>query len=100
MSFSSDVKKELCKISCFDRETLKAELYGMLLFGKTFGADKIVFTTESSYAAKRVSSLLENLYMPIIERQIQINTALSDEGLRNPWGACIGRILLSKESSV
>ena len=69
MSFSSDVKKELCKISCFDRETLKAELYGMLLFGKTFGADKIVFTTESSYAAKRVSFLLENLYMPIIERQ-------------------------------
>ena len=81
MSFSSDVKKELCKISSFDRETLKAELYGMLLFGKTFGADKIVFTTESSYAAKRVSFLLENLYMPIIERQSALRARSGDSRL-------------------
>ena len=33
---------------------------------------------------------------PIIEKQIACNTALSDEGLRNPWGACIGRILLAR----
>ncbi len=81
MSFSSDVKKELCKISCFDRETLKAELYGMLLFGKTFGADKIVFTTESSCAAKRVSYLLETLYMPIIERQSALRARSGDSRL-------------------
>jgi len=47
----------------------KAELYGMLLFGKTFRADKLVFTTESSHAAARLTLLLEELYMPIIERQ-------------------------------
>ncbi len=69
MSFSSDVKKELCKTRCFDREMRKAELYGMLLFGKTFRADKLVFTTESSHAAARLTLLLEELYMPIIERQ-------------------------------
>lgn len=69
MSFSSDVKKELCKARCFDREMRKAELYGMLLFGKTFRADKLVFTTESSHAAARLTLLLEELYMPIIERQ-------------------------------
>lgn len=34
---------------------------------------------------------------PIIERQISVNTALSDEGLRNSWGACIGRTLLSSD---
>ena len=63
MSFSSDVKKELCSAQSFDREALKAELYGILLFGKTFSADKIVFTTESSHAIKRAAMLLENLYM-------------------------------------
>ena len=31
---------------------------------------------------------------PIIERQIACNTALSDEGMKNPWGACIGRTLM------
>ena len=65
MSFSSDVKKELCQSQCFDRDMLKAELYGLLLFGKTFSDSRIVFTGENSYAAARVSFLLENLYMPI-----------------------------------
>ena len=31
---------------------------------------------------------------PVIEQQIACNTALSEEGLRHPWGACIGQILL------
>lgn len=74
MSFSSDVKKELCSAQSFDREALKAELYGILLFGKTFSADKIVFTTESSHAIKRAAMLLENLYMPIIEKQTALRT--------------------------
>ena len=34
MSFSSDVKKEICSVEQFDREALKAELYGMLLFSR------------------------------------------------------------------
>jgi len=32
---------------------------------------------------------------PVIERQIRCNVALSDEGLRNSWGACIGKTLLA-----
>ena len=62
MSFSSNVKKELCANQSGDREMLKAELYGILLFGKTFREDSLVFTTESSHAAKRVTFLLENLF--------------------------------------
>ena len=73
MSFSSEVKRELCLKESFDRETLRAELYGMLLFGRTFREDKIVFTTESVHAGRRVTFLLQNLFMPIIEKQ----TALS-----------------------
>ena len=72
--FSSEVKKELCAVSCFDREMLRSELYGMLLFGKAFREDKIVFTTESAFAAKRVTFLLENLFMPIIEKQTALRT--------------------------
>ena len=74
MSFSSEIKKELSASQVFDRETLKAELYGLLLFGKVFRRDSIVFTTESSHALKRACMLLENLYRPIIEKQAALRT--------------------------
>ena len=32
---------------------------------------------------------------PILARQIECNSAISSEGLTNPWGACIGQTLLS-----
>lgn len=78
MSFSSDVKKELCSSCLTDKDTLKAELYGMLLFGKTFSEDKIIFTTENTYAAKRITFLLQNLYMPILEKQTALHTKTSE----------------------
>ena len=81
MSFSSDVKKELCLIRCFDRDMLKAELYGMLLFGKSFSQQSIVFTTESSHAVRRAAFLLENLYMPIIERQSALRVRTGESRL-------------------
>lgn len=40
MSFSSDVKKEICSVEQFDREALKAELYGMLLFSRNFFSEQ------------------------------------------------------------
>ena len=81
MSFSSDIKKELCQAQVFDKESLKAELYGMLLFGKVFTEEKIVFTTESVYASKRISMLMQNLYMPIIEKQTTLRTRSSSNTL-------------------
>ena len=48
MYFSSEVKKELCSVESYDREALKAELYGMLIFGKHFSDNKIIFTTENT----------------------------------------------------
>lgn len=81
MSFSSDVKKEICSVEVYERELLKAELYGMLLFGKVFSEDRIVFTTENPYASKRICFLLENLYMPIIERQSALRTKTSENHL-------------------
>lgn len=74
MSFSSEVKKELCSSFSGNIELLKAELYGILLFGKVFTRDKMVFTTENSYVSSRAATLLENLYMPIIERETALRT--------------------------
>ena len=31
----------------------------------------------------------------LLSRQIECNTAISDEGLTNPWGACIGQTLMA-----
>ncbi len=81
MSFSSKIKKELCSAEIYEKELLKAELYGMLIFGKNFSADKIVFTTENTYACKRIVFLLQNLYMPIIEKQTALRTKSSDSHL-------------------
>lgn len=81
MSFSSDVKKEICSVEQFDREALKAELYGMLLFSRNFSPNKITFTTESNYAGNRLIFLLQNLYMPIIEKQPALRTKSSDSHL-------------------
>jgi len=36
------------------------------------------------------------LLEPILRPQIELNSAIAAEGLRNPWGAQIGRILLSE----
>ncbi len=81
MSFSSDIKRELSAFEAYGREPLKAELYGMLLFGKTFREDKIVFTTESADAARRITMLLTNLYMPIIEKQTALRAKTSQSRL-------------------
>ncbi len=78
MSFSSDVKKEACQIELFDKECLKAELYGILLFGKTFRQTSIAFTTENKYVSKRATTLLQNIYMPIIEKQNVLRTHSSN----------------------
>ena len=37
---------------------------------------------------------------PVIERQIRMNTAISDEGLRNDYGANIGKVLLKGGTDV
>ena len=33
---------------------------------------------------------------PVLERQVEYNLRIAEEGLKNPWGACVGRTLLQK----
>ncbi|MDE7294230.1 MAG: DNA-binding protein WhiA, partial [Oscillospiraceae bacterium] len=60
MSFSQDVKMELC--SCItDRDKEFACLYGMLLFCSRFGAEEIVFRTENKLAADMFGRLADKI---------------------------------------
>ena len=81
MSFSSEVKKELCSVNDVDTEQKKAELYGLLIFSKVFKKDKIVLTTENSDVSKKVTDLLEELYMPIIEKETTLRVRTTEHHL-------------------
>ena len=63
MSFSTDVKEELSKLSNLaNKECVKAEMYGYLNSNNTSEENEsIKFTTESEYNINRFSRLLNNL---------------------------------------
>ena len=60
MSFSYDVKKELCTLIS-DRDKKYACFYGMLLFCRNFSAAAITFQTENDLAAKLFCNLADEL---------------------------------------
>ncbi len=60
MSFSYDVKKELCTLIS-DRDRKYACFYGMLLFCRCFSAEAITFQTENDLAAKLFCDLADDL---------------------------------------
>ncbi len=57
MSFSTDVKKELCRIRP-ESEVNRAECHGMLLLARSFSFDKILFQTGVLEVAERFCTLL------------------------------------------
>ena len=64
MSFSSDVKKELCAVSALhelSRDELSAMIYGMFFAGKTLDG-KPVIQTENAELASAVTFLFENVF--------------------------------------
>lgn len=61
MSFSNDVKKELCSKQ-IERRLAKAELYGMLLAARSFSFEKILLQTGSPFAANRIIDLLRQTF--------------------------------------
>ena len=60
MSFSSDVKRELCEIVPEKACCRKAQLYGMLEAGRSFSADRISLQTESEAVAQLYQRLLQD----------------------------------------
>ena len=61
MSFSSDVKNELCSIRT-DAAAAEAECHGMLVLCRSFSFDKILFQTANPLVAERFCSLLRQSF--------------------------------------
>lgn len=61
MSFSSDVKKELCTIECENDCCQRAEAYGLLYFGRAFGKNDISIMTDYDFVAERYAKAVEYL---------------------------------------
>lgn len=61
MSFSSNVKQELCRLPISRRQEAAAELYGILLYCNAFTADLIRITTESRDLADRLPRLMKKV---------------------------------------
>ena len=57
MSFSSDIKNELCKAECKRACCLRAECYGAWLFSKCFTRRESAFVTENGAVARRLLEL-------------------------------------------
>ncbi|MBR5156398.1 MAG: DNA-binding protein WhiA [Clostridia bacterium] len=62
MSFSSDVKKELCRIEEENGCCAKAELAGIFAFCSTERSGEFILRTENELVAKRVVKLLEQIF--------------------------------------
>lgn len=61
MSFSADVKNELCSIRT-DNITAEAECYGMLVLCRSFSFDKILLQTGNLQVAEKFCSLLRRAF--------------------------------------
>lgn len=62
MSFSSDVKQELCKLNINRRCCAQAEAYGVLLFCNTFNSRQIRIITESPWLKERLPILFRKAF--------------------------------------
>lgn len=62
MSFSADVKEELCRSSFGKKHSLRAELYGILLFCNRFTETELKIVTGSMAFAKRLPLLLQKAF--------------------------------------
>ena len=74
MSFSSDVKAELCALRT-DSAAAEAECHGMLMLCRSFSYEKILLQTGSKDAAERFCTLLR---LALFERGAQ-------KKLPTPW---------------
>ena len=67
MSFSTETKREICTKLSTRRPLQYTELYAMLLLGRAFSADSIVFKTENEHTFSHYIFLLNTLFKPAVE---------------------------------
>ena len=62
MSFSSNVKQELCRLPINRKMEAAAELYGILLYCNAFTSEFVRITTESRDLAERLPRLMKKVF--------------------------------------
>lgn len=68
MSFSADVKQELCRAPLSRKCCAQAEAYGILLYCNTFSPSEIRIITESEALAQRLPSLFKKAFHITFDR--------------------------------
>lgn len=75
---------------------------GETLFEKEIAAQENGLTDRSCLTIENIVAFADQVPLdavrPILERQISYNMAIAEEGLRNPYGANIGKMLLLQRS--
>ena len=72
MSFSAEIKSELCKIIPENDSNKLSEIYGMLLFSKHFCKNNgIILKTENKIICKKFAELISSIFNIITDIQIQ-----------------------------
>lgn len=79
MSFAFDAKKELCNIVRDSTCYMMAEVYGILVFAKTFSRSSICLATENKYVSNRLAELVAQTTGSIVD----IVSTLTRKGGRN-----------------
>ena len=68
MSFSSDVKKELCRTLPSRKCCAQAECYGLLLYANRFDGSEVRIVTESEDLAARLPALFKKAFHITFDR--------------------------------
>ena len=84
MSFSAQVKQELCRKDGGCPHCLHAEAYGLLLFGKQFGPDGLQISMEHPEAARRAAQCIAQAAGVMVE----VSSRLSRRGKTPGAGLC------------
>ena len=90
LSFSGQVKNEICKARLFCRDCGQALLYGMLLFCRGISVDEVLFNTESKAAADVFTQLLVDWTGSIV--------TISEPDLRNRTSRPIYSVTIDDQS--
>lgn len=85
MTFSQEVKRELCRMDVRRECCGLAELYGMLLFSRTFAAEGQIFTTETKSLAEYFAQLMAGLTGCFVTIHTDFHKTAGDAGRYSVW---------------
>ncbi len=98
--------RALVVIENFHTNITRVERNGQCLFERQESDEEIAHDQQLDYDALNVRKIIDFAdgvdladVETLLVRQIDCNTAISQEGLTHPWGACIGQTLLQAQGN-